>query len=52
MDTAEVDPDGAKCLGQHQGWSNADDAKKDPVRGGLRGGQHAQVNIDPYSANS
>ncbi len=52
MDEAHVDPDGSKCLGQNQGWSNADNPDNDPPRGGLGGGQHAQVNIDPYSANS
>jgi hypothetical protein len=52
MDFAEVNPDGNKCLGQTQGWSNADNPNNDPPVGGLRGGQHAQVNIDPYSANS
>jgi hypothetical protein len=52
MDYAEVDPDGNLCLGQHQGWSNADNPNNGPPHGGLGGGQHAQVNIDPYSANS
>jgi hypothetical protein len=52
MDFAEVDPDGTLCLGQNQGWTNQDDPKKGPPRGGLGGGQHAQVNIDPFSANS
>jgi len=52
MDNAHVDPDGSKCPGQAQGWSNADNPNNAPPHGGLHGGQHAQVNIDPYSANS
>ena len=34
MDFAEVDPDGDLCLGQNQGWSNADNPKKDPSAAG------------------
>ena len=52
MDNAHIDPDGSNCPGQAQGWSNADNPNNDPPHGGLGGGQHAQVNIDPYSANS
>lgn len=52
MDFAQVFPAGGKCLGQRQGWSNADNPNNNPPVGGLRGGQHAQVNIDERSANS
>ena len=44
-------PAGAACPGQAQGWSNADNPNNEPPRGGLRGGQYAQVDIVEHSAN-
>ncbi len=46
-DTAEVNPAGSKC--SHQGWSNADNPNNAPPRGGLGGGQHAQVELSDRS---
>ena len=44
-------PTAASVLGR-PGLVERDNPNNDPPVGGLGGGQHAQVNIDPYSANS
>jgi hypothetical protein len=44
-DRAEVRPIGSNCPGPTQGWSNKDGPNFEPPRGGLRQGQHAQVDI-------